>query len=55
MGFSTINALDGSSGLSTPDTRIQKPVDGAHWSAPDNFFGEATVVRMSQAKSDHDY
>ena len=55
LRFSTIKALDESSGLSTPATRIQRPSDGSHWSAPDHVFGEATVEGMSEAKSDHDY
>ena len=55
MGFSTINALDEISGLSTPATIIQRPVGGAHWSLPYHIFGEAAVVGMSEVKSYHDY
>ena len=55
LGLLTINIFDESSGLSTPATGIQRPADGSHWSAPDHIFGEATVVGMSAAKSDHDY
>ena len=29
--------------------------DGAHWSAPDRVFGEATAVGVSEAKLDHEY
>ena len=55
LGFSTINALDESSAISTPATIIQRPVDGSHWSGPDYVFGKATSIGMSAAKSDHDY
>ena len=55
LGSLTINELDESSGLSNPATRIQSPVDGSHWSAPYHVFGQATVLGMSKAKSDHDY
>ena len=34
---------------------IRRPTDGSHWSAPDHVFGEATVVGMSESKSDHEY
>ena len=50
LGLSTIKALDESSGLSTPATRIQRPSDGSHWSAPDHVFGEATDVGMSESR-----
>ena len=39
MGISSINALDEGSGDITPATRIQRPVNGAHWSAPNHIFG----------------
>ena len=55
LGFSTINTLNKSIGLSTPATRIRRPTDGSHWSVPYHVFGEATTVGMSAAKSDHDY
>ena len=55
LGFSTINSLNGSSGLSTPATRIRRPTDGAHWSAPNHFFGESTSLVMSEEKSDYYY
>ena len=55
LGVSTINTLDGISGLSNTTTRNRRPIDGAHWSAPDHVSGEATSVGMSEAKSDHDY
>ena len=55
LGFSTINGLYESSGLSTPTARIRRPTDESHWSAPDDVFGEATAVGMSEEKSDHDY
>ena len=55
MGLSTINTLDERSGLSNPTTRILRPMDGAHWGAPDHVFGEVTSVVVSEAKLDHDY
>ena len=54
-GLLTIDALDKGSGLSTPDTRILKPADVAHWSTPNHIFGETTSVVLSKAKSDYDY
>ena len=53
--FSTINALDESSGLVIPATIIQKPMDGSHWSAPNHVFGGTTELGVSEAKSDYDY
>ena len=55
LGISTINKLDEVSGLSTPTTRIQNPMDSAHWSAPHNIFGKTKVVGVSEANSDYDY
>ena len=52
LGFSTINALYEGSGISTPTTIIQKPMDGAHWSRSNHVFGETKAVGMSEAKSD---
>ena len=55
--FLAIHALDESSGLGTPVTRIlrYKDKDGAHWSAPNHIFGETAVVGVSEAESDYDY
>ena len=55
IGLLTINALDESSGLGTPATRIQRPTDGAHWSAPNHNFGETIAIGVSDTKSDYDY
>ena len=55
LGFSIINSLDESSGLSTPTTIIRMPADGSHWSAPNHVFGENTAVGVSESKSDYDY
>ena len=55
MGLSTINALDEGSGLSTPNDRIRRPTNGAHWRAPNYIFGKTTVVGVNEAKSDYDY
>ena len=55
--FLAIHALDESSGLGTPVTRIlrYKDKDGAHWITPDNSFVEATAVGVSEAKLYYDY
>ena len=55
MYFLTNNAFDEGSGLITPATIILRPTDGAHWSAPNNIFGETTSVGVSEEKSDYDY
>ena len=55
LGLSTISALDEGSGLSITANIIRRPTDGAHWSAPNNIFGETTVVGLSEAKYDYDY
>ena len=54
LGFSTINTLDESGSLRNPATRIRRPVDGAHWSAPNHIFGESKAVGVIEAKSDYD-
>ena len=55
LGFSAINALDESSALSAPATRILWPTDGSHWSASDHVFGAVNTVGMSEANPYHDY
>ena len=55
LGFSTINTFDESRGLSNPATKIRMPTDISHWSVPYHVFGEATLVGISVAKSEHDY
>ena len=50
-----MNELDEGSGLSTPATIIQKPVDGTHWSQSNHIFCETTAVGVSKEKSDYDY
>ena len=55
LGFSTINPSDEKRGLKPPATRIQRPTDGAHWSAPNHLFCEATVTGMSATKMDRNY
>ena len=43
-------------GLLTPDTRVGKPRDVAHWSASDHIFGETTEVGDTvTVKSDYNY
>ena len=39
----------------TPATRIRRPTDGYHWSAPDHFFGESIEFRKSAIMSEQDY
>ena len=55
LGLSNIDALDKVSGLSNPATRIQRPVDGAHRSAPNHIFGETKSVGEREAKYNYDY
>ena len=55
LELSTVYALDKGSVPSTPDTRIQRPKDGANWSAPNNIFGETIEVGVSESKSDYNY
>ena len=54
-GIPDINTFNENGVLGTPVTRILRPADGSHWSAPGCVFGDATAVRMSAANSDHDY
>ena len=55
LGLPSINTLNESGFLGTPDTKIRRSMDGSHWTATDHVFGEATAVGMSEAKSYHDY
>ena len=56
LGLSTINALDKSASLWTPTTRVGRPTDVAHGSAPDHICGKVTEVRdRVSAKSDYSY
>ena len=55
LGLSDINTLNESGVLGTPATSIRSPKDESYWNTPDHVFGEATSVRMSASKSDHDY
>ena len=55
MGLPAINTLNECGVLGNLATRIIRPTSVSHWTAPDHFFGEAAVVVMSAAKSDHDY
>ena len=54
LGISTIHALDKVSGISTPDIRIRRTVDVAHWSVPNHIFGQTTEVGVSESKSYYD-
>ena len=55
LGFSTINALDESSGLGTSAAIIQRPTGVSHCRPPNHVFGAVTAVGMSEDKSDYDY
>ena len=55
LGLFTINVLDESSVISTPNTRIQRPTDGVHWRAPDHVFDGTTADVVSEAKYDYNY
>ena len=55
-GFSTFNALDKGAGIWILVTRVRRPSDVAHWSAPDNAVRESTAVGDAvSAKSDYNY
>ena len=50
LGLPAINTLNERCVLGTPTTRIFRPMDGSHWNATDNIFGESVAVRMSVAR-----
>ena len=43
LELSTIDSLYKCASLWTPSTRVGRPTDVAHWSAPDLIFGETTA------------
>ena len=47
LGFSTINALDEGSGISTPTNIIRSIRYGSHWIAPDHVVGETIAVGVN--------
>ena len=55
LGLLAINTLNESGVLGTPVTNIRSSPDRYHWTATDHVFREATAVRMSALKLDHDY
>ena len=55
LGLPYVNTLDEVNILGTPTTRIEKPADISHWSAPDHIFCEATVVGMITTRLELDY
>ena len=55
LGLPAVNALNELDIFGTPATRIIISTDESHWSAPDLVFGEATVVGLSEARSDQNY
>ena len=44
LWFSTADALDKGADIWTPYTRVVRPKDVSHWSAPDHIFGKTTAV-----------
>ena len=55
LGLPDVNALDEFNTFGNPATRIIRPTDGPHWSAPGHVFGEATAVGMSATRSEQNY
>ena len=55
IGLLAINALDEGSGIITPSNRIQRPMNGTHWSALNHICGETTAVGVSETNSDCNY
>ena len=55
LGLANINALNEDSGISTPATRILRPMYGALWSVHNNIFGETTAVGVIEEKYDYNY
>ena len=55
LGLPDINTFHKSGVLGTSATRISRPTDGSHLSAPYHVFGEETAAGISAAKSYHDY
>ena len=54
--LSTINTLDKSASIWIPATRVGRPTDVAHGSAPGHIFEKFTEVRdKMSAKSDYSY
>ena len=55
LGILAINISNKSNVIGTPDTRVQRPMDGFYWSASDHIFDKAIVAGFIATKSDHDY
>ena len=55
LGLLDVNTLDEFSILCNPTTRIIRSMDVFHMSALNHVFGEATMVGINVARSDHDY
>ena len=55
MGISAINALNEGTDISISATIIWRPMDCAHWCAPNHTFGETTEVGGIEARYDYDY
>ena len=56
FGISRIDALDKSSSLCNPTTRVRRPINVSHGSATDHIFVRCTAVREKlSANSDHSY
>ena len=55
LGILAVNTSVEVNILGTPDTRIRRPADVHHLSAPDHVFCEAIAVGMSSTRSNLDY
>ena len=55
LGILAVNRSNEFGVLGTPTTRMRRPSDVSHLSAPDHAFGEATAFVMRAPRSDRDY
>ena len=56
LGISTIGVLDKGASIFIPNTRVGKPTDVPHWSAPNHIFGKAIAFGDAVIeKSDYNY
>ena len=54
LGINTINKLDKGARIWIPATIVRRPMDVAHWSAPDHIYQKTTAVGDAvSAKSDY--
>ena len=55
LGILAVNALDEFNTFGNPVTRVRRPTDGFHLSAPGHVYGEVTVVGISGMRSEQKY